>query len=183
MVFVPGMTKPKETKIQSIATSVVTLSPPTAATVTSITGGQAIQQQITMMQHQQLRKQQQQQQQLSHQLNQQSKNQLQNVMEQSKIIKIDAQPDHHHHHHDQINQQKHQLQTLLDMQKSIIITNHAQHQSHATLQQLSDHQLIEASQESLPITILRTSSQNIGLNGGVHIHQLSASGDQHSIVY
>lgn len=161
------MSKPKEAKVQSIPTSVVTLSPPTAATVTSITGGQAIQQQITMMQHQQLRKQQQQQ----HQVIQQPK---------TIITKIDAQPDHHQ---DQINQQKNQLQTLLEMQKSIIITNHAQHQSHATLQQIGDQQLIEASQEGLPITIFRTSSQNIGLNAGVHIHQLSASTDQHSIVY
>lgn len=152
--------KSKETKIQSIPTSVVTISSPTASTVTSLTGGQAIQQQITLMQHQQ-RKQQQESQ----------------LIEQQKsiITKTEAQ-----HELDQIQQHKNQLQTLLDMQKSIIITNHAQQQ----IQQISDHHLIQGTQESLPITILRTSSHNIGaLNSGVAIHQLSASTDQHSIVY
>ncbi len=162
--------KSKDTKIQSIPTSVVTISPPITSTVTSLTGGQAIQQHITLMQHQQHQKQQEHQQKHSNN----TKNDTQSLDHQ----------DHGHQH------KSHQLQTLLDMQKSIIITNHAGHQQHhqqqqqqhqSAIQQISDHHLIQSSQDSLPITILRTSSQNI--NSGVHLHQLSASTDQHSIVY
>lgn len=166
------LSKSKETKIQSIPTSVVTISSPTASTVTSLTGGQAIQQQITMMQHEQLRKQQH-----ENQLVQQQKNQLQqqkSIVTDNECVQQDQDEAQHH---------KNQLQTLLDMQKSIIITNHSQQQSQRTIQQISDHHMLQGSQESLPITILRTSSQNIGINAGVPIHQLSASTDQHSIVY
>lgn len=166
--------KSKETKIQSIPTSVVTI--PTPSTITSLTGGQAIQQQITMMQHQQLRKQQE-----ENQLIQQQKDQLQNLLEQQKsiITKNESQQQQ-----DQVQQHKNQLQTLLEMQKSIIITNHnTQHQSQPVIQQISDHHLLQGSQDGLPITILRTSSQNIGINSGIPIHQLSVSTDQHSIVY
>lgn len=167
--------KAKETKIQSIPTSVVTISTPTSSTVASLTGGQAIQQHITMMQHQQLRKQQQQ-----NQLIQEQKNQLHSLMDQQKsiITKNECQLEH-----DSDQQNKNQLQTLLDMQKSIIITNHTQQQNQAAMQQITDHHILQGSQESLPITILRTSSQNIGINSGIPIHQLSTSTDQHSIVY
>lgn len=167
--------KAKE-KIQSIPTSVVTISSPTASTVTSLTGGQAIQQQITMMQHQQLRKQQE-----ENQLIQQQKDQLQSLLDQQKSIITKNELEREQ---DQAQQQhKHQLQTLLEMQKSIIITNHTQQQAHTAIQHISDHHLLQGSQESLPITILRTTSQNIGINSGVPIHQLTASTDQHSIVY
>lgn len=215
--------KAKVAKIQSIATtSVETASTPTPSTVTSLTGGQAIQQQITIMQHQQeeLRKQHQQEQLvqeqkeqlqtlleiqkglivtsdteedpetsleelddhilqsdqdiLPDQLLEQPKNQLENFLNQKCIItKNETQIQQ-----DQLVQEhKNQLQHLLEMQKRIIMTSQTQ-----PMQQFNEHHIFQSNQESLPVTILRTTSQNIGINTGIPI-RLAASTDQHSIVY
>lgn len=130
------------------------IGPPVTSTITSLTGGHIIVSQQQQIQHQQ-------QQQHSH-----NKKQMTNSdhhQTQSQQLQL-HQPQHHV-----------QQSTQQQNQQPQLIQNHIQ---------VSNYEAIQSRSADMPITIIRTGNQeNTNNNSTIQIHHLTASAEQHSVVY